>query len=323
MMICGKAARLMMCLLFLCAPIFGQKDPKEIVAQLFPQQFIDKMSRPGAKLKKVVCFAVYDSTPSGSAKTIIAGYSDNYGGTVQVIQRNSDGTYRVVYEPSGMDFGGMRCHVDLADLDGDGQNEIRVAFSSARGNTGDWIFKWDGSQLIPLNPTAQLPNDRVRTTLVSTDFVDIYHDGTLQILSMGGSVSPVDGSIDQPNYLYRLSSGKYVLDTPVLFLEEFPRKTGIPETKSSYFDQYPGSVGPYVLKISNGDQSGKNRVSSGHILVNGVEFVGPNEFNQQVGVFTVPLSGLIARLNHVEVQLEGKPGGQVTVVVEDHTPPAP
>ena len=72
--------------------------------------------------------------------------------------------------------------------------------------------------------------------------------------------------------------------------------------------------GLYTLRIVSGDRSGKNRVSSAEIRLNGSLVAGPNRFNQQVREIVVPVSLLPD--NTISAQLQGAPRGQLTVTIE-------
>lgn len=295
----------------------AQSTPQQIVDQHFPASLL--AGPDSANLDKVSCFVVFDTLSSGAPRTIIAAYSNDFEGTVQVLQVQSDGTFQVIDEPAGFSFGGTRCTIDLADVDGDGINEIRVSFGSFRPPTSDWIFKWDGSHLHNIGPTSQPRRGKQHSLLCSTDFVNLFQDGTLQIVSVSSSPSPDDGSIETPNFLYRLSGGVFVLSSPVAYVRTFTRQKGAPAPVSDSFDLFTGSTGPYVVRISNGDARGNNRVSSADVAINSAEIFGPSSFNQQVGTLSAPLNSLNARGNTVQVDLKSSPGSQITMVVEDHS----
>jgi hypothetical protein len=228
------------------------------VDQQFPQKLL---SGSVTNLDRVSCFTVFDSHPDRTPKTIIAAYANDFAGTVRVIQRQADGSYQVVDEPSGFDFGGPHCTVALKDVDGDGINEVRVSFASFHIATSDRIFKWDGAHLHNIGPTSQSSTGQLRSLLSLTDFVDVYHDGTLQMLSVSGSPAPDDGHFDAPNFLYKLVNGTYVLDAPNVYVQSFSRTTGVPAPHNGSFVLYDGSSGPYVLKVINGSPNGGRRIS--------------------------------------------------------------
>ncbi len=292
-------------------------DPQQIVNQFFPQSLLAGTT---LDLDQVSCFAVFDFAATGVPNTIITAYSNDFDGLLRVIKRQGDGAYQVIDEVSKFSLGGPKCNVDLRDLDGDGVKEIRVSFDSFRVASADWLFQWNGSHLQNIGPITQPNRGKPRSLLSLTDFVDIYHDGTLQVLSVSGTPSPEDGHFDAPNFLYRLVNGTYVLDAPNLYLRDFSRGTRTPVVESDSFDTFDGSTGPYILKVINGAENGNDRVSSAHISVNGVEVIGPNAFNQRVGLITATVTNLVPRSNSIQVQLESAPGGQITVVIEDHSP---
>jgi hypothetical protein len=178
---------------------------------------------------------------------------------------------------------------------------------------------------------------------MNSAFFDLYHDGTLQIVSVGENPPPIDGP--QPsagNSIYRLVNGHYVLANPVLFFSTFYRGKTRPVIRSDSFDLLADSKGPYILRIVNGgknvsekkekhdhdgdeDDNDKdrddnritNRVDSGDISVNGVEVVEDNMFRKKDSIFSVPLNNLKPQGNDIKVTLEGKPGGFITVTVVD------
>jgi hypothetical protein len=101
----------------------------------------------------------------------------------------------------------------------------------------------------------------------------------------------------------------------VLFFSYFSRKTSAPTTDTREFSLLKNSAGPYVLKITNGDRDGSNRISSGRIVLNGVEVVTPNMLNQGAEFLSVPVA--LQPHNTLEVTLAAKPQGSILVTVED------
>jgi hypothetical protein len=316
---------ILLSILHFCAASNSQTQAanvQNVVDQFYPQKYVDDANRQGEQLNHKTCHAVYQVLSNGEPQVIIAGYADGYQGTIKVLTRKSPGVYTVAYEPAGLFLGGIDCRIELVDVDGDGINEVHVSFTSARGIDGDWIFKWDGLQLRSIGPMSQRKGI-AHTKLANASIEDLYHDGTMAIFSVSLTPPPIDASVpttpDSLYLLYRLSGGKYVLDTPVVEIADFPRATMKPQAEPASFDLPKGSTGPYQLRVVNGDASTKNRVSSGHIWVNGSEFVKPNQLNQQVGIFTVPLPPLLQTGNQLTVKIESAPGSHITVLIEDHT----
>jgi hypothetical protein len=96
----------------------------------------------------------------------------------------------------------------------------------------------------------------------------------------------------------------------VLFEETFVRGKGKPETEQRNFTALAGEAS---LIIHNGDANGKNRASSAVIILNGTQVVGPNEFNQQVGLIEKPL--VLNQNNTLEVKLRSAPGSFLSVQI--------
>src|SRR5882724_13170230 len=111
--------------------------------------------------------------------------------------------------------------------------------------------------------------------------------------------------------------------TPVFGPQTYTRTTGAPNEYTTTFTAPPWIVSPFSLHIVNGDASGKNRISSATIALNGVQIAGPSDFNQNVA--TIDRSVTLQATNTLQVTLASKPGSYLTINVfgtsADHTPP--
>jgi len=110
---------------------------------------------------------------------------------------------------------------------------------------------------------------------------------------------------------------------PVFGPQTYTRTTGAPNEYTTTFTAPTWIVSPYNLHIVNGDASGKNRVSSATIALNGVQIAGPSDFNQNVA--TIDRSVALQATNTLQVTLASKPGSYLTINVYgtngDHTAP--
>ncbi len=101
-----------------------------------------------------------------------------------------------------------------------------------------------------------------------------------------------------------------------------PRETGDPVTVVDQFSVLNPSA-QYTLRIHNGGlvDGEFEKVSSSVIKLNGVQIVGPDEFNQNVSFLEKPVS-LLAN-NELSVEVRGKPGGAIIleIVGVDSDPP--
>ena len=104
--------------------------------------------------------------------------------------------------------------------------------------------------------------------------------------------------------------------------QSYQRQGGSPVTVTNSFTVLSPST-TYTLQIYNGGlTAGKfERVSSSVIAINGVQVVGPNEFNQKVTLIEKPIT--LTAANQLSVELRGKPRGGITVQIigVDNTPP--
>jgi RHS repeat-associated protein len=79
----------------------------------------------------------------------------------------------------------------------------------------------------------------------------------------------------------------------------------------------------YTLKVFNGglQDTQTELVSSGFVTVNGVQVVGPSNFNQNVAEVDVPVT--LQGSNTIAVQVRGQPGGLLTIEIigVDNDPP--
>lgn len=88
-----------------------------------------------------------------------------------------------------------------------------------------------------------------------------------------------------------------------------------------YTGTFPGRTGVGILKVMNGDANGKNRISSAIVRINGVEILGPNDFNQNVYNLEIPVS--LEENNMISVELRSKPNSYLTIkIVQDIEPEA-
>jgi RHS repeat-associated protein len=104
--------------------------------------------------------------------------------------------------------------------------------------------------------------------------------------------------------------------------QSYVRDTGAPVTVTNTFSVLNPNT-QYTLRVDNGGltDSDTDRVSSTVITVNGVQIVGPNNFNQNVAFVEVAVT--LQQANQISVQLRGKPGGTIAVRVfgVDNDPP--
>src|SRR5690348_10458992 len=104
--------------------------------------------------------------------------------------------------------------------------------------------------------------------------------------------------------------------------QDYTRGTGTPVTVTTSFSVLNPNT-HYTLKVFNGglQDTQTELVSSGFVTVNGVQVVGPNNFNQNVAEVDVPVT--LQGSNTLDVQVRGQPGGLLTIEIigVDNDPP--
>ncbi len=100
------------------------------------------------------------------------------------------------------------------------------------------------------------------------------------------------------------------------------RGQGTPITETTTFT-VKDPTAPYIIRINNGGLTDGEfeKVSSSIFILNGVQIVGPNEFNQNVSIIEKPVT--LSSTNMLSVEVRGKPGGGLTVQIigDDRIPP--
>ena len=305
-------------LYLLGGPMTSAQTVQQTVSQFYPQRLIDAANNAqlGSSYDQLSCYAVYDSFANASPRTIIAGYSNGVRADVLVLQAGSPNQFQQIYEVADLPLTGTDCEVQLIDLNGDGSNEVVASFSSLRGNSIDWIFTWDGKKLTNIGPTTTDPKGRIISAAMNSDFVDLYHNGTLQIVSVGEYPPPLDGSSpDTADTLYQLVNGRFqALPNPVLFQNSVSQDSNTPQSLEFSFAKPTLVPGPYTLRVVNGDRFGQNRVTSAAITLNGQVLLPPSAVNQSTEF--VKVAAQLQDQNTVHVDLTGPQGSTLLLEIE-------
>lgn len=93
--------------------------------------------------------------------------------------------------------------------------------------------------------------------------------------------------------------------------QRFTRLTGQPVNVVVNFSIPADAIAPYSVLVENGAPNGSNRVSSATIKLNGTALYSPNDFNQNVGTLTKPVT--LNPANTLEVQLTSAAGSYLTI----------
>ena len=99
-----------------------------------------------------------------------------------------------------------------------------------------------------------------------------------------------------------------------VFKKTYTRETGKPKTVTD----------PFIVLNSNTTwtlRATVKKVSSATVILNGVEILHPNDFNQNISFIEIPVT--ILSSNTIAVEVGGKPGGELTIEIMgiDNSPP--
>ena len=295
------------------APAYGvAQSTQDIVDRFYPTNRLSADPED-----RQTCFAVH-TAENGEPTVIIAGYTDLYEGVTRVLTRGAGGTYVVGYEvPATYDISGSSCSATLFDVDFDGQQEVLLEFSGHGGSEG-WLFRWNGAQLTNLAPTT-IVGDREQTRLFSPNPIDATHAGGMQILCPVGN-EPLDDNepARYPDEIYEPGlDGIYARSRFVLGIEQF-REGSDPRAKVFQFRRSQDSVGPFLLRVANGDRNGQHRVATGTISLNDIVVVKASQLTGGVEFVDVTIGDLPVE-NTIIVSLTGDDDSTIIVTVSDST----
>ena len=117
----------------------------------------------------------------------------------------------------------------------------------------------------------------------------------------------------QNQQFFGIKSTSTSLKSTFLTNQRFVRTTTKPVKETRSFQVGSSDVNRrFILNLTNGP-TGFNRVSSAMIKLNGKVIASSKEFNQQVAEISLPVSGIQAGNNTLEVELDSKPNISDTV----------
>ena len=106
-------------------------------------------------------------------------------------------------------------------------------------------------------------------------------------------------------------------ERPLLYAGHFVRQAEQPDTRTETFRLPEDSTGPYVLRVINGSPQGGHRARSVRILLNGTEIVATGRVNSKTEFLWVPVSRQLRQQNLLTVSVDGKPGAEIYITLED------
>ena len=107
-----------------------------------------------------------------------------------------------------------------------------------------------------------------------------------------------------------ISTRIFAVEDSVFGPQRFNRTKGAP---NEYADSFAGVAGVASIKIKNGNDKGRNRISSAYILINGEQIFGPSDFNQKVDSLTKTIE--LTTQNSISVKMKSKPSSYITIEI--------
>ncbi|HTW47645.1 MAG TPA: hypothetical protein VMD92_06845 [Acidobacteriaceae bacterium] len=274
--------------------------------------------KPSANTALHECSAVYARTPAGEPATIFAVYldtedADHADGGFRVIERDREGNYSARnLSLQSLNLDALYCSADVETVDRSGTKVLEISVSDINPDVAPAsLLVWNGSEL----------NDIAGDGLIDVDFVNLFGDGTMALVSVEEVSREEDAPV--PVSIYRLRHGRYV------FAENAVDSLSFICGARCVVQTYPFTVGddsrgPYVLQLGNGDLDGGSRVHAAQIWINGKEIAGVAKLNERVGALTLPIPELHPGSNTISGTLARAPGvrvGKLNYAILDHPLP--
>ena len=279
----------------------------DIVKSFFPQKLRDESEQDfisgGPEPSEFFDFELGDLENTGSKDFIVAAYTNGFSGVIRVLRKRGD-SFILADEPDLPLLGGVLPKVKLLNLDTEPRPEVIVSFSSARGPSSDWVFRWDGNTLNLVGPTITDENGDTSTILSEADFVDLDGDGVMEI------VNPSSLDDNQIYQVYKINGSQV---KTLNFFGTFIRNSAKPIANTRTFSVAIVDT-PYLLHVVNGNGKKDSLVSSAVIKLNEDVVAGPQQFNKNKSGFIIPIS--LLSNNTLNVDLQSKPGSQITIFIE-------
>ena len=119
-------------------------------------------------------------------------------------------------------------------------------------------------------------------------FIDVHHDGTLQMVSNGTEPRSIGSRLEHPDILLRLGPNGYQEDRPVLLAVTIQARWD-DFLRNQLFRLTEDSDGPYRIRFINGDAKGRNRATGAKVLLNGKVIATSAQINGSVEFWELEL----------------------------------
>lgn len=284
---------------------WAQVSDEQLVDNAYPADLF--ASRDPDAPSRFSTFVAADLNRNGQT-LLVALYTNGTRAGISVLDRSG----HVLSHPDLPFLKGFRGELELIDLDADGVPEIiaRLVAGHGYGVPDSWVFAWRNGALTLISPTAiarKLP-----VTLLSQVAAVDMGSGKLSLLAFPGVHRDDSGNLvaNGDVRVYALANGQITPATTAFnYAQAFYRRTSGPTTSAADFAATPGQK---TLRIINGTTAGQ-AVDSGRVTLNGITVARPSDFKPKARVIDIPVQ--LESQNHIEVELTGKPGTGIWVMV--------
>lgn len=280
---------------------------QQTVESFFPPALSGAVGNSNGAADQLSCYAVYDSN------TVVAAYSDFNSGDVVLLKTDGSGQYQETFDTGLLTEGGD-CTVRLIALSPGQPNQVIVSFFSMRSTSIDEIFSVSGNTLTSIGPTRS-DQGQPMSILSNVESLDLYHDGTHQLLSSGQYPPPSTSSQAAPSRIYQLHGARLLqMADPIVFEQGILQNLSTIRPYNQVFFAPTTVPGPYILRVVNGIAGGQQRITSGTVTLNAQVVIGPSQWNQTAEFISasVPLNAQ----NTIQIQTTGSTGSQAFITIE-------
>jgi RHS repeat-associated protein len=216
----------------------------------------------------------------------------------------------VVYGPKriGTPAGGTAIHVE--EFSAAVQPGARYLLRLENGMS-DGGARLDSALLVLNGSVRVAPGQFDRSTGILTLPVELLRTNSLEVRAAGAAGSHLTLAVLQE------PEASFTVLGPKTYL----RETSAPVTVTERFSLPGGGSEPYVLHLRNGMEDGTHRLAAAQVVVNGTTAVRSQDLNGQVGGLTREVQ--LQAENLVEITLEAKPKGQLTMHINARDAQAP
>jgi hypothetical protein len=268
----------------------------DIARRFFPEELIEGRGGIVPVRERQTVSELADLDGSGK-RLIVAGYCNGSAGGVRILSPKAGGSVIATAIPEAMVCRDVSLRI--LDLDGDRRPEIIAIASQQRGLPATWVFRWRGNALTLL---GEHPDGSDAT----------FTDATFVVLDEKGSIGIVDHR--SSDRLFTITNGVLHKVAELAAAAIFVRQRAQPTDQHFDFAVTNTDVLRDVVVI-NGDVDGSARVSNATVSLNGVVLLRTSAFKQRVLTLTPPVG--LSATNTITVKIDGRPGGQLTVLVRD------